>query len=137
MSKQTLINKFFNPITLDEYRENLSRSVIHDPQVEPLLERGGFKARIVSVNTNGTNFTSKVLRGSTLRVQKAKSLQETAKKLKLDAILQQEVRTGSWFGQFPNSVRIFESTKTNTLAKRGGPVQYWSLPSHFFDKCGL
>ena len=119
MSKNNVINNYFNPISLDEYREKMSRRVINDPPAANEPARGKMKARILSINTNGTQSSDKILKGNTLRISKAKTLQQTVKKLEIDAIFQQEVRTGSWVGQFPNTVRIFESKKAN-VPNEGG-----------------
>ena len=119
MSKQASIKSFFNPISIEVYRENMSRRVINNPPALNEAGKGRSQARILSVNTNGTHSSDKILKGNTLKVSKAKSLQQTVKKLEIDAILQQEVRTGSWVGQFPNSVRIYESKKAN-VPNEGG-----------------
>src|SRR4051812_44993487 len=120
-SKQEGIKKYFSPISLEDYTKVMAASArVTAPPPETVGSgKSGLQARILSINTNGTRKTERKTTFGSLQGAKVEALKETSKKLKLDAILTQELRAGSWTGQFPKGVRIFESNKMNVKHEGG------------------
>ena len=117
------ITKYFTPISLEEYRGRMAAAAQKnaDPQGQADSSTGRpptlASLRIASINTNGTQKVVKKYTAGAMTNSKAKALEIAVKKLKLDAVFTQELRTGSWSGKLPGELRVYESLRANLKAR--------------------
>ncbi len=113
MSKRSSINHFFKIVDRREHLEwaeqqlQAARVQADSAPAAPIGEVGSL--RIATINTCGTKSISRTVNLKKNAVEKAPTLEAFAKSEKLDAILVQELRSGSWKDKMKIKPRIFES----------------------------
>lgn len=93
--------------------------------------------KVATINTCGSKSVIRKINNRDVRIDKAREIENMVQKEKIDAILTQELRSGSWEKQFRSKPRIYESQSMN-VKNQGGRASVvifnneWEISENIF-----
>ncbi len=123
-SKLSKIDQFFRKIDRREYIERIEIQLqdtrepqLTHPQIQSEEELGTM--RIATINTCGTQSLTRMINQKKISLEKAPAIEGFVKSENIDALLVQELRSGTWKDKFKTKPRLFESKMTGQNREGG------------------